>query len=234
VSVDAYADNSVTNLGTDTVAITFTDSSPAVAVAVLDQVFYKGQGATVITGSSITDPTTLDFTLTTAVSAADYTTLTIDATTGDPITIAMASTYTGIATMTITATDTSGQTATDVFDVVVIECPQDNCDLCTSGTDGDCIGCNTDYTLASGICYPPVVEPEVIYSSYLNTGVGDAASRARWGAYILFAAIFGIGTSFLSGVVPVITISGIGMCQVIQVFSIFNMNRHKDYDKFSQ
>jgi uncharacterized membrane protein YuzA (DUF378 family) len=54
------------------------------------------------------------------------------------------------------------------------------------------------------------------------------------GAYILVASIFGIGASFLSGVAPIITVSGIGMCQVIQVFSIFNMNRHKDFDKFSQ
>jgi hypothetical protein len=177
VSVDAYADNSVTNIGTDTIAITFTDSDPGVAVAVPDQVFYKGQGATVITGSSIVDATTLVFTLTTAVTASDYTTLTIDTTDGDPITIGMASTYTGTATMTITATDTGGNTATDVFDVVVLECPQEFCDLCTSGTDGDCIGCDSGYILTSGECFAPVIEPEVIVipgPDYLNTGIGDA------------------------------------------------------------
>jgi hypothetical protein len=140
LTVTAYTDNLVTNTATDTIDIIFTDHSPVVAVAVPDQVFYKGQGATAITSSSITDSTTLAFTLATAVTTAEYTTLTIDATTGNPITIGMASNYTGTATMTITATDTQGFTATDVFDVLVLECPQDNCDTCTSGTDGDCIG----------------------------------------------------------------------------------------------
>jgi hypothetical protein len=178
LTVQAFADNTVTNTASDTIGIIFTDASPAVIVAVPDQVFYKGQGATVITGSSITDSTTLAFTLTTAVTTANYTTLTIDTTDGDPITIGMASNYTGTATMTITATDTGGNTATDVFDVLVLECPQDNCDLCTSGTVGDCIGCDAGYILTSGECFPPVIPPvipePIYYSSYLNTGVGDA------------------------------------------------------------
>jgi hypothetical protein len=179
LTVTAYTDNLITNTATDTINIIFTDHSPVVVVAVPDQVFYKGQGATAITASSITDSTTLAFTLATAVSAADYTTLTIDATTGNPITIGMASNYTGTATMTITATDAQGFTATDVFDVLVLECPQDNCDTCTSGTDGDCIGCDEGYILTSGECFlpvvPPVIPEPIYYSSYLNTGVGDAA-----------------------------------------------------------
>jgi hypothetical protein len=179
LTVTAFTNNLATNTATDTIDIIFTDNSPVVVVAVPDQVFYKGQGATAITASSITDSTTLVFTLTTAVSSANYTTLTIDTTDGNPITIGMASNYTGTATMTITATDTQGFTATDLFDVLVLECPQDNCDLCTSGTVGDCIGCDEGYILTSGECFPPVVPPvipePIYYSNYLNTGVGDAA-----------------------------------------------------------
>jgi hypothetical protein len=38
----------------------------------------------------------------------------------------------------------------------------------------------------------------------------------------------------LSGTAPVIAGSAIGLCQVVQVFCLFNMNRHEDFDKFSQ
>jgi hypothetical protein len=38
----------------------------------------------------------------------------------------------------------------------------------------------------------------------------------------------------LSGGAPFITFSAIGLCQIVQLFSLFNMNRHRNFDKFSQ
>jgi hypothetical protein len=51
---------------------------------------------------------------------------------------------------------------------------------------------------------------------------------------LIFAVIFGLGAAMLSGTAPVIAGSAIGLCQVVQVFCLFNMNRHEDFDKFSQ
>jgi hypothetical protein len=81
--------------------------------------------------------TPITYSISTNVTTADYTTLSIDASTGDPILVEMASSFIGTAEMTITATDSTGYIITVVFDVVVNACPQLNCDTCTGIGDGD-------------------------------------------------------------------------------------------------
>jgi hypothetical protein len=187
VSVTVSAVNSVTNPGTDVINITFTEIPPLLVTPVVNQVSYNGEGAITLTGLSITSSLTLVFSITTNVTAADYTALSIDTTDGDPITIDMAPSFIGTATFTVSATDTNGRVTTTTFDVVVGVCTQSNCDICTSAAATACSSCDTGYTLLSGTCYipVPVVIPEPVivipHPSYLNTGIGDAVSRFEVG-----------------------------------------------------
>lgn len=118
ISVDA-ALNTRPNPSSGTVAITFTNSAPNIGTAVSDKIFSSSQGETNITELVITDPTSdsLTFVITTNASASDYTTLSIDSSDGNPITIEMNSAFRGIAEMTVTATDSFGNAVTDIFNV---------------------------------------------------------------------------------------------------------------------
>jgi hypothetical protein len=219
----AYAENTITNDDTATVAITFTSIAPVIVTAITDQTFYKGQGLTSLPGLNITAANTLTYSIVTNVSSSYYTYLAINSTTGDPIYITFASTFTGTAEMTITATDTNGYTISDSFIVSVNGCSQANCDTCTGTGDGDCTSC-----ASTGDCYIGTT------LTSLNSGVGDAKLRGGIGTMLFLTSGLAIGASMLSGVAPIITVLIIGQCQVVQVFSLFNMNKHRDYVKFSQ
>jgi hypothetical protein len=83
----------------------------------------------------------------------------------------------------------------------------------------------------------PVAETQAANNSspsYLDSGAGDASSRGGVGTSVAVATSAAIGASVVSGAAPVITGSVIGQCQAAQMFSLFNMNRPKDYDEFSQ
>lgn len=71
-------------------------------------------------------------------------------------------------------------------------------------------------------------------SSYLNYGVENSDSRAGVGVSVAALSSFGIGTSIVTGSASVITGATILQCQYAQLFSLFNMNKHVDYVKFSQ
>ena len=129
VSVIAYAVNSVTNPATDTIDITFINVPPVLVTPIANQVLYNGQGAVTLTGLSITSSNTLTFSIATNVTSADYTALSIDTTDGDPITIAMATSFIGTATFTVSATDSNGLVTTTTFDVVVGVCTQSDCSI---------------------------------------------------------------------------------------------------------
>jgi hypothetical protein len=172
VSVDAYAENSVTNIATDTINIIFTGLSPVVVGSVGAQTFYLGQGLTSLTGSSITSANTLTFSISTNVTSADYITLSIDTTDGNPIIIEMDPSFIGTARFTITATDSAGYIATDSFDVVISACPQSNCATCSSVGAAACTDCDSGYTLEDGVCGIPSLSSNK--TDYLNTGVGNA------------------------------------------------------------
>jgi hypothetical protein len=194
-------------IGTDTVSVTITNTAPTITTPAADQAFFQGQGSTTVTGQSITDADTLTFSIATDASASDYTTLTIDTADGNPVTIEMASTYTGTAIMTITATDSYGNTETDAFNVVVSACTQTNCVTCTNSGATDCLSCDSGYTITAGACVQDVVASSSSSSSSgsssdssssssevsnLNSGVGDDDSRA------------GVGTSVAVGTTAVI------------------------------
>jgi hypothetical protein len=172
VKVTAYAENSVTNIALDTINIIFAGVAPVVVGSVGAQTFYFGQGLTLLTGSSITSTGTLTFSISTNVTAADYITMLVDTTDGNPITIEMDPSFVGTATFTITATDGSGYIATDTFDVVMAACPQSNCDMCSSGGADTCTDCDSGYTLEDGVCVIPSSSSNK--TDYLNTGVGNA------------------------------------------------------------
>jgi hypothetical protein len=151
VNVSAYAENTVTNVATDSIDIIFTGIAPVVVGSVGAQTFYTGQGSTTITGLSITSANTLTFTITTNVTAADYITLSIDSTDGNPIIVEMDPSFVGTATFTITATDSAGYVITDSFDVVMSACTQSNCVTCSSGGATACTECDSGYTLEGGV-----------------------------------------------------------------------------------
>jgi hypothetical protein len=199
LDVQAYAENTVTNPSTDNVYIMFTNKAPIIATAITDQTFYKGQGLTSLTGLSITSSNTLTFSIVTNITSANYSTLTIDATTGDPITININSNFTGTVLMTITATDSAGYTTTDSFNVYVNECSQTNCNTCTGSGVNQCSSCliaseASDCFVGDGT---PDNSPEITTdnSTFLNSGVGDADSRGGVGTSVALVAAAGIGAS---------------------------------------
>jgi hypothetical protein len=151
LKVDVYAENAVANVASDTIGIIFSGVTPVVSGAVGAQTFYFGQGSTTITSSSITSANSLTFTITTNVTAADYITLSIDSTDGNPIVVEMDPSFVGTATFTITATDSAGFIATDSFDVVMTACTQSNCTKCTSAGSTACTDCDSGYTLEDGV-----------------------------------------------------------------------------------
>jgi hypothetical protein len=201
MDVQAYAENTVTNPSTDSVDIIFTNKAPILVTAITDQTFYKGQGLTNLNGLSITASNTLTFSIVTNITSADYSTLTIDATTGDPIAININSNFTGTVLMTITATDSAGYITTDSFYVYVNGCSQANCDTCTGSGANQCSSClltsdSSDCFIGDGSA-DESADNSSDDSNYhfLNSGVGNADSRGGVGTSIALVAAAGIGAS---------------------------------------
>lgn len=224
VQVTISDTNSLPNTVSTTIQVTFA-SPPTVANPMTAQTMYQGMGAYTIQIPANTFASTLGaltITATNNLSGVVPTTFTVA---GNNLNVELPSTYTGSFTVTLTATNPTGQSVTNQFLVTVSACTQSNCVACTGTGATQCIRCNTGFTLTAGACASST-------GSYLNRSYQEVSPEGV-GAPVFGMTALAVGLGFITGSVPVVAGLGVGQCQTVQVMSLFNMNVPNTYVDYS-
>ena len=149
------------------------------------------------------------------------------------LSIKMPNNYTGSYTVTLTATDTFGQTSSFSFLFTISSWVQLGWDEWKGSGAADCTLCKSGYVFSSGSWTQTSSTNSSSSSStnvfdYLNRDV-KASSPEGIGAPIVASVTSTIAVNIVSGASSSISGFGIAQCQNIQTLSLINMNIPNNY-----